>query len=231
MSKQPTKLPDWDDARHLLDQFKGHALMTVAAKVCLGITLNHLKQKEGYVQGHKPQSAVFDTWEDLLKSELNISADTANRFIAAGFAVRDKIKKLGGDSRLIGMLDQPLQSLSTADAKALQEAIRTATDGQSMTALLQEFRLIKLPPALPDPSAGGSAERAKKSDFQMTWDFAGGDVISQLDRVVSNDKFAHALHHMPLSKTEEYPFGLIDYVETLRLSYEAANKILTTRLK
>jgi hypothetical protein len=230
MSKQPIKLPDWDDARHLLDQFKGHALMTVAAKVCLGITLNHLKQKEGFIQGAHTADCGM-SWPELVKKELGISDDTANRFIAAGFAVRDKIKKLGGDSRLIGMLDQPLQNLSTADAKALQEAIRTATDGQSMTALLQEFRLIKLPPALPDPSAGGSAERTKKSDFQMIWDFAGGDVISQLDRVVSNDKFAHALHHMPLSKTEEYPFGLIDYVETLRLSYEAANKILTTRLK
>jgi hypothetical protein len=232
MSKITTKLPTWDDARHLLDQFKGHALMTVAAKVCLGITLQQLKEKEGFSQGpKKPQSAVIGTWEDLLKAELGISIDTARRFILAGDAVKAKIAKIGGGEHLIGLLDQPVQSLSKANAAALQAAIRTATDGESLTSILQEFKLIKCPPPLPDHSAGGSAARTKKSEEQLAWDFAGGDVISELNKVRTGSKFHHALHSMPLSKTESVPFGLIDYVNELRETYEAAEKVLNLRMK
>lgn len=230
MSKITTKLPTWDDARHLLDQFKGHALMTVAAKVCLGLTLQQLKQKEGYRPGVNTADGGI-SWPDLLRQELNISDDSARKFILAGDAVKAKIAKIGGGEHLIGLLDQPVQSLSKADAETLQAAIRTATDGESLTSILQEFKLIKCPPPLPDHSAGGSAARTKKSDEQLAWDFAGGDVISSLNKVRTGSKFQHALHSMPLSKTDTVPFGLIDYVAELRETYEAAEKVLTLRMK
>jgi hypothetical protein len=230
VSKLTTKLPSWDDARHLLDQFKGHALMTVAAKVCLGITLQQLKEKEGYRPGVNTADCGI-SWPDLVKKELGISDDTARRFILAAAAVKAKIAKIGGSPRLLSLLDQPVQSLSKGDAAALQDAIRTATDGESLTSILQEFKLIKCPPPLPDHSAGGSAPRTQKSEEQLAWDFAGGDVISELNKVRTGSKFHHALHSMPLSKTETVPFGLIDYVTELREAYEAAEKVLTLRMK
>jgi len=225
-----TKLPSWDDARHLLDQFKGHALMTVAAKVCLGLTLAQLKDKEGYRHGVRPPADKL-TWPELLQKELGISDDTARRFMMAGDAVKAKLAKIGGSTHLLGILDKPLQSLSKANAEALQAAIRTATDGESMASLLQEFKLIKTPPPLPDPSAGGSATRTKPTEIQMAWDFAGGDVITELHKVRSSPKFLHALHAMPLSKTDEIPFGLIDYVTELKTAYQAAEEVLAQRTK
>ena len=214
----------------LLDQFKGHALMTVAAKVCLGITLQRLKEKEGYTRGRHTADCGM-SWPELLKQELNLSEDSARRFILAGDAVKAKIAKIGGGEHLLGLLDQPVQSLSKANAAALQAAIRTATDGESLTSILQEFKLIKCPPPLPDHSAGGRAARTKKSEEQLAWDFAGGDVISSLNKVRTGSKFQHALHAMPLSKTDTVPFGLIDYVSELKETYEAAEKVLKLRMK
>ena len=235
MSKITTKLPTWDDARHLLNQFKGHALMTVAAKACLGMTLQQLKEKEGFTQGgdrrSNPQSADLKTWKELLKQELNISDDTASRFIKAGHAVKAKIAKIGGSPHLLGLLDQPVQSLSKADAKALQDAIRTATDGESLTSILQEFRLIKCPPPPPDPSKGGSAPRAKANELQLAWDFAGGSVVSELSNLRHGSQFKHALHTLPLSATDEISLGLIDYVAELKTAYEEADAVLRDRMK
>ena len=204
--------------------------MTVAAKVCLGLTLQQLKQKQGYRPGVNTTDCGI-SWPDLLKQELNISDESARRFITAAEAVKAKIAKIGGGTHLLSLLDQPVQSLSKAEALALQDAIRTATDGESLTSILQEFKLIKCPPPLPDHSAGGSAPRTKKSDEQLAWDFAGGDVISELNKVRTGSKFHHALHTMPLSKTETVPFGLIDYVAELREAYQAAEKVLTLRMK
>lgn len=235
-----TKLPSWEDARSLLNQFKGHALMTVAAKVCLGLTLQQLKEKEGYTHGSQKRfsksadcgDGESPTWEDLVKTELGISDDTASRFIRAGFAVREKLKKIGGSPRLLSLLETPVQTLSIADAEQVQAAIRTATDGETLTSLLQEFRLIKLPPSDPtNPSAGGKAERRQYTEEQMAWDFAGGSVISELSKVRQGNQFQSALYTLPLSATEETPFGLIDYVAELRTAYETADQVLKTRLK
>jgi hypothetical protein len=230
-TKKPKPLPTWDDARHLLNQFKGHALMTVAAKVCLGMTLQQLKEKEGYTQGRHTQEGK-PTWPELLMQELNISEPTARRFITAADAVKPKIAKLGGGPRLIGLLNQPLQSLSITDAKKLQDAIRTATDGESLTSLLQEFKLIKCPPPPPpDPSKGGSASRTKANEMQLAWDFAGGSVITELSKLRSGSNFKHALHTLPLSATDDIKLGLIDYVAELRASYEEADAVLKARMK
>jgi hypothetical protein len=231
MSKKlATKLPTWDDARHLLDQFKGHALMTVAAKVCLGMTLQALKEKEGYRAGRPTEEGKI-TWPQLLQNELNLSESAARKFIEAGLAVKAKIAKIGGSSHLLGLLDKPVHSLSKADAQTLQDAIRTATDGASLTSLLQEFKLIKCPPPAPDHSAGGSAKRTKSSELQLAWDFAGGSVISELSKLRSGSQFKHALHTLPLSATEETPLGLVDYVAELRATYEEAEAVLQARMK
>lgn len=230
IQSKTTALPSWQDARTLLDQFKSHALMTVAAKVCLGLTLSQLKEKEGYRHGGRTPEGK-PTWQELLQKELGISEETARRFILAGDAVRLKLNKIGGSQHLIGLLDKPVQSLSKADAEALQAAIRTATDGESMTSLLQTFKLIKCPPPAPDPSAGGSAARTQQTAEQLAWSFAGGDVISALHKVRSGGKFHHALHALPLSATDTVPFGLIDYVQELRATYEAAEEVLNLRMK
>lgn len=230
IQSKTTALPSWQDARTLLDQFKSHALMSVAAKVCLGLTLSQLKEKEGYRHGGRaPEGKI--TWQELLQKELGISEETARRFILAGDAVRLKLNKIGGSQHLIGLLDKPVQSLSKADAEALQAAIRTATDGESMTSLLQTFKLIKCPPPAPDHSAGGSAKRTKSSELQLAWDFAGGSVISELSKLRSGSNFKHALHTLPLSATEETPLGLVDYVAELRATYEEAEAVLQARMK
>jgi hypothetical protein len=230
LAKKPKPLPTWDDARHLLDQFKGHALMTVASKVCLGMTLQQLKEKEGYHNGMRPTEGK-STWPELLKQELNISDESARRFITAADAVKAKIAKIGGGSHLIGLLDKPVQSFSKADALALQDAIRTATDGESLTSILQEFKLIKCPPPLPDHSKGGSATRTKANEMQLAWDFAGGSVITELSKLRSGSNFKHALHTLPLSATDDIKLGLIDYVAELRASYEEADAVLKDRMK
>lgn len=228
--KSTTKLPNWDDARQLLDQFKGHALMTVTAKVCLGLTLQQIKEKEGYRAG-RPVEADKLTWPELLKAELGISDDTARRFMLAADAVKAKIAKIGGGEKLIGILGQPVQSLSKANAKALQDAIRTATDGESMTSLLQEFKLIKCPPPAPDHSAGGKAARTKRTDIQLAWDFAGGSVVTELSKLRHGSNFQAALHTLPLTASDDAPFGLVDYAAELKATLATVEEVLAARMK
>lgn len=230
LSKKTTPLPSWEDARTLLSAFQGHALMTIAAKVSLGLTLAQLKDKEGYRAG-RPTDSGKPTWPELLQKELGISDDTARRFILAADAVRAKLAKIGGSQHLIGLLDKPVQSLSKTDAEKLQAAIRTATDGESMTSLLQTFKLIKCPPPPPPHSAGGSASRTKANELQLAWDFAGGSVISELSKLRSGSQFKHALHTLPLNATDETPLGLVDYVAELRATYEEAEAVLNARMK
>lgn len=229
--KSTTKLPNWDDARQLLDQFKGHALMTVTAKVCLGLTLQQIKEKEGYKHGGARPATDKLTWPELLKAELGISDDTARRFMLAADAVKAKIAKIGGGDKLIGILGQPVQSLSKANAKALQDAIRTATDGESMTSLLQEFKLIKCPPPAPDHSAGGSAARTKPSELQLAWDFAGGSVITELSKLRHGAQFQAALHTLPLTASDDAPFGLVDYAAELKATLATVEEVLAARMK
>ena len=234
MSKITTKLPTWDDARHLLNQFKGHALMTVAAKVCLGITLQQLKEKEGYTRGRHTADGGM-SWPELLKQELNLSEDSARRFILAGDAVKAKIAKIGGGEHLIGLLDQPVQSLSKADAETLQAAIRTATDGESLTSILQEFKLIKTTGKLTaaDRSKGGSAERQPTTDEQL--EFAAFHYASSIAHQIcewQQDKTYRAqLSLLPLTTTEPGKPGLVELKAVLEDQVLSLTEVINAKMK
>lgn len=232
--KTTTKLPNWDDARHLLSQFKGHALMTIASKVCLGIMLQQLKDKEGYKVGVRP-APDKPTWPELLKAELNISDDTARRFMIAGDAVKAKIAKLGGGPRLLGILEQPLHSLSKSDAEALQKAIRTATDGESMTSLLQEFQLIKAPSKLTqaDRSKGGKADRKKTTEEQL--EFAAfhysATIAQQICEWQSDKTYRAQLSLLPLTTAEPGKPGLVELKAVLEEQVRSLEEVISAKMK
>lgn len=231
--KSPTKLPSWEDARHLLDQFKGHALMTVAAKVCLGMTLQQLKEKEGYRAG-RPSEEGKITWPQLLYQELGISDETARRFIEAGLAVKAKIAKLGGSTKLLGLLDKPVHTLSKADAKTLQDAIRTATDGESLTSLLQEFKLIKCPPPSPaDPGAGGRAPRQPTTEEQL--EFAAfhyaSTIAQQICEWQSDKTYRAQLSLLPLTTQEPGKPGLVELKSVLEDQVRSLEEVITAKTK
>lgn len=227
--------PSWDRARQILSGITLALRISLAGQVMLGAELQQLKKSLGFTHGgtRRGEAAPSKTWDQHVKNELGLSADTADRMIHSWEAAKAKLKKLGGQPALLSILETPPSTLTAIQRQTLEAAVAKTTDGETQKSLLEELRLVKVHvnPTLEAQSAGGSSPRRKYSDHQMAWDWAGGDVITELNKVRTAPHFRAALMSMPLSKTEEVPFGLIDYVAELRDTLAEADAILTARLK
>lgn len=226
--------PSWDRARQLLAGIKLYLRISLAGQVMLGAELQQLKRELGFTHGGSRKAGTKDkTWAQHVKDELDLSADTADRMIGSWEAAKAKLKKLGGQPALLAILDAPPSSLTAIQRQTLEAAVAKTTDGETQKSLLEELKLVKVHvnPTLEAQSAGGSAQRRQYSESQMAWDWAGGDIITELNKVRTAPHFKAALMSMPLSKTEEVPFGLIDYVAELRETLAEADAILASRMK
>lgn len=171
----------------------------------------------------------------MLKEELNISDETARRFMLAADAVKSKIRKIGGGTRLIGILNQPVQSLSIADSKKLQDAIRTATDGASLTSLLEEFKLIKTTGKLTaaDRSKGGSADRKKTTEEQLEFaSFHYSSIIANQICEWQRDKtYRVQLSLLPLTTAEPGKPGLVELKAVLEDQVRSLTEVINAKMK
>jgi hypothetical protein len=237
----------FDNARLYLNSFCQHATYMVAAKCCLGIELQNLKAELGFTHGgkHNPKGnnqhkevkttdCRLDqlTWEEWLIRELNLPYQTAQKFILAGENCKLRLKKLGGQQHLIETLQKPSSELSELERLALLETIRTAVDGESLTSLLQEMKLIKQEQK---SGEGGNLGRPnpdnRKSEHQEAFIFAGCDLFAQLQRARTGSKFHAALHTLPLAGNDECELGLIDILDVAKNTYEAIQEVYAARMK
>lgn len=232
--------------------------MTVAAKVCLGLELalirREVRQKtkpgprpDNY--GHNvptiPSDAIYpaglialpdheadpNSWDDACQKYLGIPKRTADKFIAAGEAARNKIKKLGW-THAIELIETPTHLLNNDQIEQLRTAIQNATTGESLSSLLAEFRVVSVPPPAPTiemASMGGSAPRIAASEEQLALNFSGAGVVAQLAEIRRSERWLMSLHQLPLSSSDSCRMGLIDYVDELRKTYEHAEEVLHAR--
>lgn len=227
--------PDWTRARSYQEGIKFAFRVSLAGQILLGQELQTLKVELGFVgrggdRRSKPHDAVLKslnrTWDQWCKSELNgTSADTADRLIQTYEGAKAKLKKLGGQPRLIQLLETPPAKLDDEAHKTLREMVDKIEWGDSQKALLEDYRIAKAAAKI----AGGDTSKSspKKTELeaeQLAFAFFGKATssITKLEKHVQNLRVAPDyegfLHTLPLHR--EGPDGLS--LHGLKLTLEAA---------
>lgn len=167
--------PAWDHARACLAAVRDCGRRFIAAQICLGWQLWHLKQQLGFGHGLN-RSGPFGqfgrtvkTWPEWLREELDLPERTAGRFIQVYYGFQAHLTKrqllsISGPGSpdpaspqdLLAALAAPPDGLSPKDRAAIERAIQLASDGHTQRELLEALRLCKLPPfTAADGSAAG----------------------------------------------------------------------------
>jgi hypothetical protein len=132
-----------------------------AMAVMAGFEIGALKKVGGWTQGGRRGKtridAVFaqhERFEDFCTSELHISVDTAQRYVALAEAAKPRLRKLGGFGAMIQeLLVTPVSKLLPAQQEILSTAVHKLTDGRTQMELFQEWGVSKLGPK---PGTGGA---------------------------------------------------------------------------
>jgi hypothetical protein len=209
--------PDWSRARNLAEGIKHHFRLSLAGQILLGHELQTLKVELGFCGSgrraeEKPHDAVFKslnrTWEQWCRAELGLSDDTANRLIETYEAAKSKLKKLGGNTLVLTLLETTPAKLHQEDRAILSSMVDGIEWGESQKQLLEDFRLVKRHVA----TTGGdtSSHRKDKPAAAQQLAFAFFRPVEQtmgkLQRAVESLRLApdyqRLLHVLPLVSPE-----------------------------
>jgi hypothetical protein len=224
-----SQAPDWSRARLLAEGIKHHFRLSLAGQILLGHELSILKVELGFAgrgrrdelngpvshsksMDEKPHSAVFKslnrTWDQWCKAELGIGDDTANRLIETYDAAKSKLKKLGGQPKLLALLDSRPAGLSDESRNILSTLVDKLEWGDSQKALLEEFRLVKRHEALKGGDTSGHRQPKPAAAQQLAFAFFRPveQTVGKLQRAVENLRLApdyqRLLHVLPLVSAE-----------------------------
>ena len=212
-----SQAPDWSRARNLAEGIKHHFRLSLAGQILLGHELQTLKVELGFCgSGRRPEEKAHDapfkslnrTWDQWCRAELGIGHDSANRLIETYEAAKSKIKKLGGNTLVLTLLETAPAKLHQEDRAILASMVDKLEWGESQKQLLEDFRLVKRHEA----TKGGdtSAHRKEKPAAAQQLAFAFfrpiGDTMHKLQRAVENLRLApdykRLLHILPLTSSE-----------------------------
>lgn len=189
--------PDWTRARAYMEGIKTFARLSLAGQILLGHELQTLKVELGFAgrggdRRSKPQFEVLKslnrTWDQWCKSELGISDSTADRIIATYEAAKNKLRKLGGQPLLIGMLDTSPTKIPDEQRKALAMLVDRLEWGESQSQLLADFGITKKPSTLTGGSQGKPAKKQDANVGQMAFAFFAKvpESVGKLAKTVGN---------------------------------------------
>lgn len=216
--------PSWERARHLLEGLKLHLRLGLAAQVLLGIECQRIKGDLGYIgRGGDRRSNRHDvglnrSWDDWCKSELGLSCRTVDRWIDCWEASKARIKKLGGETSLLGLLENPPVDPADANRKILEAAVEKITSGVNQKELLEDLRLVKAPATL---TGGDTSEhqttKPELTAEQLAFSFFQPVALS-LHQLRSTPDYQALLHQLPVEAADEQALSLaaLEY-ETERL--------------
>lgn len=208
--------PDWSRARLLVEGIKHHFRLSLAGQILLGHELQTLKVELGFMgrggdrsKAHNaPLVSLNRTWDQWCKSELGIGHDTANRLIETYEAAKSKLKKLGGQPKLLALLDSVPAKLTDESRNIISALVDKIEWGDSQKALLEEFRLVKRHEAL----AGGDTSKHRKEKPAAAQQLAFAffrpveQTVGKLQRAVESLRLApdyqRLLHVLPLVSAE-----------------------------
>ena len=159
-------------------QLKGvHSSVRLASLIVLGLELDHLKQKLGYVGGgswqayrSEAQSGERPTWPAFCKAEAGISDRAAVIYHECGEALKNRLRpaKFTGAKDLLGQMAKVPSALTAEQRTALIGEIARMIPDSSQTLLRAEFQAAKLTPeelkeVRDDPSAAALLEQKRMS--------------------------------------------------------------------
>lgn len=227
--------PDWSRARMLVEGIKLAFRVSLAGQILLGMELLTLKTELGFCgrggdRRSKPHDAVLKslnrTWEQWCKAELGMSPDSADRLIETYEAAKSKLKKLGGQPKLIGLLDTSPAKLDDEARKVLSTLVDKIEWGDSQKALLEEFRLVKQHAAL----AGGDTSKSKKDKSEIAQQLAFAffspipATITKLEKTFLNLRhgpdYKAFLMTLPLTSSRDGEISLTSLESTLKAAIE-----------
>lgn len=136
-------------ARRWVDMAQRFARCTLACQVMAGFELEAIKKARGVKRGGDRRSNPSIPgliWEDFVRQEVGISADTASVWMRMAEAVKPRLKKLPGAGELLReILAKPVAELTEAQASLLAETVRKICDGRTQLDFLLELGLAKAP--------------------------------------------------------------------------------------
>lgn len=209
--------PDWSRARFLAEGIKHHFRLSLAGQILLGHELQTLKIELGFCgSGRRAEEKSHDgtfkslnrTWDGWCKSELGLGHAACDRLIETYEAAKSKLKKLGGQPKLLSLLDTKPGALTDENRSILSTLVDKLEWGDSQKALLEEFRLVKRHEAL----TGGDTSKHRKEKPAAAQQLAFAffrpveQTVNKLQRAVENLRLApdykRLLHVLPLVSSE-----------------------------
>lgn len=171
-----------DRLRQYATQSDRFARASLAMQVMAGFELLEIKAQSPYTRGGRrtPKSNPHDagltknahdsavlaktapsnpfdgwpTWETFLNQALQISADTAGRWMAMAENARPRLKKLDGWGSLVrDLMERPISDLNPDEVEVLSRAVAKITDGRTQLDFLAELGIVKRPG---NPALGGN---------------------------------------------------------------------------
>lgn len=219
---------DWTRAKGLLADLKSHVRRSLSAQVLIGKELASLKKRLGFTRGgdrrgSNPQCVGLigkpGTWEELCKSELGISDQTATRWIACfesaterAKARRNKARRENNADELITwelacrLLTIPAEELDGKELVQLAECVGRLVDHDSQANLLEELGISKRP-AGPPIGPKAKPERKDTSDPWMDISVKGicahfEELAKSLRDIRTADELRVGIHKLPLTAEE-----------------------------
>jgi hypothetical protein len=146
----PTEIvaPSWDLCRQLIGNIKLHFRLAICYQVMTGFELAVLKKELGFSgsgrRKENPHDGPFKSWEKWLDDELGIGETTAERWISMADVVKPRLKKLGGNAKLLAIAESSPSQLDAIQRQTLEALVAKVTDGDSQKDLLEELKLVKI---------------------------------------------------------------------------------------
>jgi hypothetical protein len=219
--------PDWSRARQIFEGIKLTARLSLAGRILLGHELLTLKMELGFLgrgggrigsgrpsasgEKSKPLAAVLKsslhcTWGQHCKAELGISDDMADKLIDCYEAAKDRLKRLGGQPRLLTLLETSPAKLDTEAKNTLAKLVDGNEWGESVNELLEEFNILKKHKALKGGATTPAAKPANAEQLVFAMFAPVEETIEKAVRTVEKLRlgpdYQHLLHALPLVSSE-----------------------------
>lgn len=249
--KSTDQKPEWSRARGLLADLKSAARRSLSAQILLGKELLLLKKKLGFVGSgrrpkEKPQVAVIvRNWDQWCRSELGISADTGDRYIACFDYALSRAKACKtNEPEAFRLLVTPAAELTGDELDSLAAHVGRLVkwDGAAERPLTQAQILEELGIVKPSKKLeGGDTSAFKKGDRQMTLEewakesfeqipMKFDDLESEILRIKGSPLYAEVLTSLELDSPDAVA-SLVGIKESLQSVLDKAKACLERVLK
>jgi hypothetical protein len=159
----------WSQAEHWLKAIKLMEVGRLAAQVMAGFELiqlhAHYSVKRGGDRRSNPHGVGL-VWETVVRERLDISDQTAWRWMEMAKAARPRLKKLGaGFGEIVELMLTNPAAVTASQQETVKGAVAKLTDGYTQMEFMEELGLIK---ASKSGATGGARIRGKADEAEKT---------------------------------------------------------------